>query len=231
MGWSELFNRKISFTYRTAFLLLAFSPPAVVFLFFLFRSDNAPAWVQAIGSIAAVIGAGSFPYIHAKRVELEAKSRRLHILSLVLKELSQEVDLIAAVFSGTSGSPSSVTRAYGESFKRRLQTGEKISTEAFDHIRRYINSQRKLLNDSQKAAWIEQRHAMLQSLVLEGHFNRDEAKHIFNAIDACRHTLFLLRLGSFFTAQESLMWGRLALNCSGACRNASKFISEQISPS
>lgn len=77
----EFLDRDVPrFTWRTVILVGVLSPIAACVLFFILRADKAADWVQAVGSVVAILAAGYFPLRH---LELQKRKREESLLELL----------------------------------------------------------------------------------------------------------------------------------------------------
>lgn len=223
MGLNNFID-KPRFTIRHVILFLLSPISVIVFFVLVIKAENPSGWIQALGSIFAVLGAGTFPYIHAKRIHMEKRYRRLHILGLIMNQVSHEIFTISNVFSGVSGDTDEITRSFGEAYREYLITGRNPKVDVAGVVCSHIDKERKKFRDGHKAAYIKQRHAMLQSLALEGVYTSVEASEIFRVIDVCRDAITLLELDLVISPKQRDDYGRLALACSATCERAARYI-------
>lgn len=83
----DLLDRDVPrFTWRTVVLLVVLSPFAVCLLFFILRAEKAADWVQAVGSVIAILAAGYFPIRHHEIAQKKREEQTLGQLRVLVED-------------------------------------------------------------------------------------------------------------------------------------------------
>jgi len=92
----------LRFTLADVGKLLAFSPVIVVIVYAIiclpWASEDAPGWVQAIGSIVAIIAAGCFPIWHSSLDHMRQQRSRLELMRVLADDSAQALFLLTNCF-------------------------------------------------------------------------------------------------------------------------------------
>lgn len=79
------------FTWRTVFLLCVLSPMAAVVMFFILKTDKAADWVQAVGSVVAILAAGYFPIRHLELAKQKREQSLVEVLRVLGVQASEPI--------------------------------------------------------------------------------------------------------------------------------------------
>jgi len=153
---------------------LWFAPSLFIVLFGIFwalvyapwGSESAPAWVQAIGSVLAIIGAVCLPIIHSQHTAKEAEAKVIGQLRIICEDCYEQMWALTALFSVPGKDCSSIS-AYLSNGRdkdwlpiKKAVSGFNITDIPPEHIKAFSTLQLAIEQStfvlSQLRAWVDE---------------------------------------------------------------------------